>query len=646
LHFFRVGLTARIVLALLAVGTVPLLAVSWRLPKITWQALEDQVLDLHSLAARTAASRVGALLASLERTADATAANPLLTDDPRSRAAQELLASILQARPDVAALALFNDAGESVIRAQRRDLAGEVEQVLSRQIAASPALIRLDGAGAWLRLDRQLPGGMLQLVADAAPLLATLDAREIAEEADLVLITRDGRLLGGSATSLNAFPASLLAAAASGQVSGAGVFTDARGEEVLGAHAPVAGSGWAVLSRQPADVAAATAYRMRRESRLALVAALALVVGLAVAARFGVVRPIRHLAEAQRRLAGLGQEPRGGSEIEQLRASFSTLERQLRERRQLDAVFLGRYQVREVLGVGAMGTVFRGWDPKLQRPVAIKTVRLDEDRAAERRQELGARLGSEAVTAARFNHPHIVAVYDVEDTPDVAFIAMELIDGVGLDKLLWRRGRLSEEATLVLGAAMAKALATAHAAGVVHRDVKPANLLLSYDGAIKMADFGISELLSSSTATGAVFGTPGYVPPEVLEGESFDERADLFALGVVLYECLLGVQPFAGKNLQATVLKTLNLNPRAVGEARPEISRQLSQLVERLMAKDPGQRPADSRVVAEQLEALVGAHTARWDPSLLPSRDERGAPETAHPSRLFTVPSKAYTREV
>jgi serine/threonine-protein kinase len=401
--------------------------------------------------------------------------------------------------------------------------------------------------------------------------------------------------------------------ALSGLLSGAGRFPGADGEEVLGAWAPVPDSGWVVLSRQPTRVAEAVARRLRRRSAAAIGTALLLIAGLSALAWGSLVRPIRELAEAQRRLLQLPPAPAGGDEIEDLRRSFDALERSLSDRRYLENVFLGRYQVVEPLGTGAMGSVFRGWDPKLQRGVALKTVRLDAAILPEKRRQLMETLLREAVTLARLSHPHVVPVYDVEDSPAGAFVAMELVDGMNLETLLWKRGRLPASQAVPLGAAIARALAAAHANGFVHRDVKPANVLLGRDGSIKVSDFGISELLATNTDRGrAVFGTPGYVPPETLERGEYGTAGDLFALGAVLYRCLRGIHPFAGGNVHEIVKATLLRPAQPLSRTVPDLPPGLEQLVLSLLEKDAELRPrsAAGRSAAHQSE--LQALTFMW----------------------------------
>ena len=604
-------------LALAAVGLLPLAISYVGLAGVNRDALLDQVLKTHALAARTAAARVEAFLDTRLALARGLAASRALAD-PRSPAAQELLAGSLQAWSGlgVEAVAIVNAAGEEVVRAQ---LKGEG---VPRRAAAA---LRLPGQAAVaavpgerppvLRVAAPLAGGTgaVVLVCGGAPLEELAHPDELGGEADLAVVDGGGRVVVGNAASIAPFPRSLVAAALAGRVAGAGRFRE-RGGEVLGAYAPVPAAGWAVLSRQPARVAEEVAARLRRRSALALGAALLLIAALLAMAWVAVVRPIRDLAREQRELARAAPGPADGDEIDDLRRSFEALRRGLDERRALDDVFLGRYQVIELLASGGMGAVFRGWDPKLQRPVALKTLRLGGDLPADKRTQRTAQLVREAITAARFSHPNVVAVYDVEDSPAGAFIAMELVEGVSLEQLLLGRGRLTVEEVVPLGAAIARGLAAAHARDVVHRDVKPANVMLGRDGSIKVTDFGIADLMAAAArADGLVFGTPGYLPPEALRGAGHGPCGDLFGLGVMLYECLAGGKPFGGQEVADVVEATLfgplrPLGPRVEGSVPPE----LESLVLLLLERDPGRRPSNAAAVADELDRLAAERGLRW----------------------------------
>jgi serine/threonine-protein kinase len=264
-----------------------------------------------------------------------------------------------------------------------------------------------------------------------------------------------------------------------------------------------------------------------------------------------------------------------------------------------------------------MGTVFRGWDPRLKRAVALKT--LHSGALADVLAVPPTRLIEEAAMAARFNHPHIVAVYDVEDAPEAPFVVMELVQGVSLHQRL-RFGRLGAASVGPLLAAVAKALAAAHAEGVLHRDVKPGNILLGRDGAIKLTDFGIAGAVASIVRqSGKIFGTPGYVPPEVLGGEPADASADLFALGVVARRCLSGAGPPGDPPAAAQEDDARTRPVGAAGRARPRpgkaVPRRLEALVCRMSDPRRERRARSAAEVARELEAMAARNGWRWDPA-------------------------------
>ncbi len=609
-------LLVRVALALALVGLLPMALTAYRLIGINEDAMDEQVDSTHTLAARTAAERVDAFLATRIALARGLASNPALAD-PRSAEARVLLAQNLQAWAGlgVLAIAVTNEAGEQVILAQ---LADEEEK---RRVATAFALpdelevsVVAGEPHPAVRLAVPLPAvsAKLWLVADGADLVAALDTAELGEEAELVLADREGVVMLGPPIE---FPPSLIEEARSGWLQGTrpSFRLAAGGEEFIGAHAPVIHARWTVLSRQPTRVARQVARRMSRAAGLAVGLASVLVAALCAVAYATVVRPIRQLASAQRRLAGVGARSRSGSEIDQLKASFEALEQRLKDRQALDQVFLGRYQILEVVGSGAMGTVFKGHDPKLQRPVALKTIRLDAKIGRERRTELISRLLQEAITVAKFNHPNIVAVYDVEDRPEAAFVAMEFVDGASLERLLWSSQRLASARVLPLGAGIAAGLAAAHEHGLVHRDVKPANILLGRNGSIKVTDFGIAEFLSSMSPTqDVVFGTPGYLPPEALQGQGYDRSGDLFSLGAILYYCLTGRRPFEGRSVREVIRKTMFSSVTPPRKLEPSVPPDLESLVMELLSIDRNRRPGDAGEVGERLERMAGAAGASW----------------------------------
>jgi hypothetical protein len=626
-------LLTRVALALAAVGLLPLAISYFGLTGVNRDALFDQVLNTHALAARTAAARVEAFLDTRLALARGAAASRALAD-PRSPAAQELLAASLQGWSElgVEAVAVLNARGEEVVRAQ---LKGEgsparIAAALALQAAAGstgPAeVLAVPGARPPLiRVAAPLAAGAgwVVLVCDGSPLADIAHPDELGDAADLAVAERTGRVVVGDRASLAVFPPALVRAALAGRVSGAGRFRDRQGTEVLGAYAPVPAAGWAVLSRQPARVAEAVAARLRRQSALAAGAALLLIAALLAAAWGAVVRPIRDLAREQRELARAAPAAADGDEIDDLRRSFAALRRGLEERRALDDVFLGRYQVIELLASGGMGAVFRGLDPRLRRPVALKTLRLGGgDLLPDKRRQRIEQLVQEAVTGARFSHPNVVAVYDVEESADGAFIAMELVDGASLERVLLRRGRLSPPEVIPLGAGIARGLAAAHQRDIVHRDVKPANVMLGHDGSIKVTDFGIADLVAAATrAEGLVFGTPGYLPPEALRGGGHGPSGDLFGLGVLLYECLAGVRPFSGTDVADLVQTTLFGSVAPLdGRVEGGVPAELESLILLLLEREPARRPANAAAVADELDRLAAAGGLRWKLDETPRR--------------------------
>ncbi len=616
------GLLGRLALTLALVGLLPVGFAVRSLTGINQTALIEQAQSLHLVAAKTTAQQIAQFLDSRLALAISLASDPAMAE-LRSSDAQQALGRSLRAWHGlgVEGLVVVNAAGEEAIRAQLIDPVPRqhVAAAAAEPLADHPIFIISDGAPI-VRLQTELAAGAghLWLICDGEEILQALRAYELGEEADLMLVGRGRRALVGDQRLVDDFPPQVVDDMLGKELDLSGTKTDfvsqLDGRQFLGAWATVQTAGWAVLSRQPIAVAQRVERQMWQQSLWAAGGALALTALASLFAYLFVVRPIREVAAAQRRLAGLpGGGGGGGNEIGQLRAAFEALERRISDQERLDEVFLGRYQVSDVLGSGAMGTVFRGWDPKLKRPVALKTVRLDSKLKGKQRQDLVARLLSEAVTVARFNHPNIVGVFDVEDHPEGAYVAMELVDGNSLEQSIWRGRRMLPAQVVPLGAAIARALAAAHQHGIVHRDIKPANVLLGNDGSIKVTDFGISELLSSlAPSDDVVFGTPGFVPPETLRGKGYDQAGDLFSMGAVLYACLVGRPPFDGKTVKEVVRRTLFGVVEPPGELVPDVPPELDELVMALLCREPDKRPADAAKVAEELEEMARRHDYHW----------------------------------
>jgi serine/threonine-protein kinase len=265
---------------------------------------------------------------------------------------------------------------------------------------------------------------------------------------------------------------------------------------------------------------------------------------------------------------------------------------------------LGRYRIEKELGQGAMGTVYLGSDPKINRQVAIKTLsyrQIDPDQLAQ----VKARFFREAEAAGRLNHPQIVTIYDVGEENDLAYLAMELLDGRDLSYYCQTKNLLPVARVIGLLAQVARAIDYAHRQGVVHRDLKPANIIVVKDWQVKVVDFGVARVVSSSrTETGVILGTPSYMSPEQIAGKQVDGRSDLFSLGVVMYELLSGVKPFQGDSLTALMYNISNCNYRPLNEINPRIPKGCQAILGRLLLKGTGRRYRSAAVLAEELEAL------------------------------------------
>jgi serine/threonine-protein kinase len=251
---------------------------------------------------------------------------------------------------------------------------------------------------------------------------------------------------------------------------------------------------------------------------------------------------------------------------------------------------IGRYEVQAELGRGAMGVVYRAHDPLLSRTVAIKTINMDLEQ--EGMDEYEARFYQEAKAAGGLNHPNIVIVYDIGKTGNLAYMAMEYIEGVELRSMLAQGQPLPVEKALDIAAQVADGLAYAHEHHVVHRDIKPANILITPQGRAKIADFGIARMRSAETQTqtGVIMGSPKYLSPEQVVGKRADQRSDIFSLGVILYQCLTGNTPFNGDGVSALMYQITNHNPAPPSTINPQIPVMLDYILAKALAKSVDER--------------------------------------------------------
>lgn len=261
---------------------------------------------------------------------------------------------------------------------------------------------------------------------------------------------------------------------------------------------------------------------------------------------------------------------------------------------------LGRYEILCELGQGAMGVVYKAVDPLIDRIVAIKTIKFDPTNAESVNFE--ERFYREAKSAGRLNHPNIVTIYDVGKSDDAAYIAMEYLEGEQLKAILDVHTPMSIKRIADIAAQIAEGLAYAHKNGIVHRDIKPANVMLLQGDRIKITDFGIAHMSTSSgTLAGTVLGSPRYMAPEQVVGKAVDGRSDLFALGVLLYEMLTGESPFEGDNINTTMYRIVNEAPVLPKTLAPRIPEAFDYIVAKALAKHPDARYQNAADMAHDL---------------------------------------------
>lgn len=278
---------------------------------------------------------------------------------------------------------------------------------------------------------------------------------------------------------------------------------------------------------------------------------------------------------------------------------------------------LGRYKIEGRLGEGAMADVFRAMDPDIGRTVAIKALKPDY----RRDPELSARFLREARAAGALNHPNIATIFDVGEVDGVPYIAMELVDGRPLDAVLQAQGRMPFERVLALGLQLSDALAFAHSRGIVHRDVKPSNILISSDGrTAKLLDFGVARIGESDpagndrqlarTMAGQMIGTPRYMSPEQCLALPVDQRSDLFSLGAVLYEMVTGNVAFDASGLATLAIQIAQDKVTPIERSAADCPPGLRQIIEKLLAKRPEQRFADGGQLSKSLQREIAALAA------------------------------------
>ncbi|MEP7154760.1 MAG: protein kinase [Betaproteobacteria bacterium] len=305
---------------------------------------------------------------------------------------------------------------------------------------------------------------------------------------------------------------------------------------------------------------------------------------------------------------------------------------------------LGRYKILRVIGRGAMGVVYEAVDPDIDRVVAIKTINLML--SPEEMEQYEARFKQEIKAAGKLNHPNIVTIYDVGKTDNMAYMAMEFINGCELKDLLKAGTALPVDVALDLVSQAAEGLAFAHSRDIIHRDVKPANIMLleNEDGLVaKITDFGIARMPASAvkTMTGMVMGSPRYMSPEQVVGRNLSARSDIFSLGVVLYEALTGMAPFESDTISSIMYQTVHVAPQPPSSINSKLDPELDAIVAKALEKSPENRFESMKAFSRRLREVIRARAGGTAMSLAQLSTSPGMPAqsttTAPPSAAATT---------
>ena len=459
------------------------------------------------------------------------------------------------------------------------------------------------------------------------------------------------------AASLNREPALAAAVrAAMGRAATSGEETRAEiamsGERLVGFNRPLRNIGadhamGGYLALRSVDEEMAAFRRLQRT--LAVVGAVGLLLALLASWLVArqIAKPVRALAGATRRIAegdySIELPAPSRDEIGQLAAAFRHMADELKAKQQLveylstggagavtepvrlagDAgptmvrsttatgmlvvgqSFAGRYEIKAMLGMGGMGVVYRAWDRELNEVVAIKTLKAD---AVASDPAMLQRFKDEIRLARRITHRNVVRTHDLGEVEGMYYITMEYVEGQSLKHLIQSRGHLPVNVVLTVGKQLCRALEVAHEQGVIHRDIKPQNLIVEPSGTLKVMDFGIARLASRTdgvTQAGMAIGTPEYMAPEQLLGQAVDFRVDLYSTGCVLFECLVGHTPFVADSPITLVAKQLEESPPSPGSLNAEVPEALSAIILRTLSKDPNGRPSSASVLHDELDAIA-----------------------------------------
>ncbi|MBU2437952.1 MAG: serine/threonine protein kinase, partial [Acidobacteria bacterium] len=267
---------------------------------------------------------------------------------------------------------------------------------------------------------------------------------------------------------------------------------------------------------------------------------------------------------------------------------------------------IGKYEILEILGKGAMGIVYKAQDPDIDREVAIKTIHFEAAYEGGEEEEARTRFMREAQAAGKLSHPNIVTIYDVGREERMTYIVMQLIKGISLQGIIASKRVFSTQEVSQLFTQLCDALDYAHKYGIIHRDIKPANILIDDNGRPFILDFGVARIgASTMTQTGKTLGTPSYMSPEQVIGKKIDNRSDIFSLGVVLYELLTGRRPFEAENITTIIYKIINEEPPSLSDVRKDAPAGFADILDRVLAKKPEERYQTGGELVKDLKRLA-----------------------------------------
>lgn len=589
------------------VALVPIVA-AWFQTERNIDSIIGQTQQTHQIIARSTADRLAGRLKVLIGVLEAAADDPNIYLEPSGDLAQRALAGTVSRTQNVLSLSLYaRRGGENllVFSARRPDAEHPDDLMVADQVDADPLLFQ-SGGRHYLRLQKPTtrPDVFLHMLVSMQSLEAVLNPGELGDEARILLVDMaTGKTIYGPQEWLDQIPATMRKAIEMEQVDAANNSHQQGDRPIVYGFARVSGLPLKVVSIQPARSAELARADIAKTAQLTFVGVLVVVALLSLGAWGLVVNPIRTLISRQQGLLGSYPADGRGSEIAQLQDGFAKLEAAIRERDQISQILIGRYQIVRRIGSGAMGTVYLGWDPALERDVALKTIRFKDELSEHERTEMTEALFNEARAAGRLHHANLVTVYDVLGDKDGALIAMEYVEGNSLDQRIRDLGPQSWETTEAIARGMLRGLVKAHGKDVIHRDIKPANVLLGVDGDVKISDFGIAGFMSrGSGRENAVMGTPGYIAPESYHTGEYGPKTDLFAVGVVIVECLLGQNVFAGRNTAQVIARTQSkdvLLPSFIAVGIPEAGR---KLIDGLLEKNPDRRIGSALEGLEMLD--------------------------------------------